>query len=235
MDSDIKWALLSGLSDDDRDRLLQSAQLRRFSRGEVVFREGDYGESFHLVRRGRLGVRVSTAEGQSLTLNVLSPGDAFGELAVTGQMHRRGSTVVAFEPSETLAVSGSTFHSLCRRNPALERLVICLLSERVEQLSERLLEVSYLGVDRRVCRRLSELTDIYDEGSSPVSIPLTQDEIAGLASTTRPTANSVLQRLQARGVIDLGRGCITILDRLALRRRGAPSAHLSRGAESVEA
>jgi CRP/FNR family cyclic AMP-dependent transcriptional regulator len=220
--ADTKWPLLSGLGEADRDELLSNARPQQFSRGEFVVREGEYGESLHLIRRGRLSARVSTSKGQSLTLSVLSPGDAFGELAVTGQVHRRSTSVVALEPSETLRVSGQAFHALCQRNPTLERVVICLLAERVEKLSDRLLEVSYLSVDRRVYRRLLELMEIYRDGTEMGSIPLTQDDIAGLASTTRPSVNNVLQCLQRQGVIDLGRARITILDRTELARRARP-------------
>ena len=217
----MRWKLLSSLSDADQARVLAAARPRQFERGEVLVHEGEQGESLHLVRLGRLGVRVSRPSGESLTLNVLSPGDAFGELAALGQAHRRTATVIAFEPAETLTVSGTTFKALCRQHPAVERLVVRLLVERVDQLSQRLIEALYVSVDQRVIRRLTELDRIYGNGSPGTVIPLTQDDLAGLAGATRPTVNQVLQRLDAAGVLAVGRGRLQIRDPAWLQRHAA--------------
>ncbi len=215
----VQWKLLANLPEADRARVLAATRPRQFDRGEAVVHEGDAGDSLHLVRRGRLGVQVSRPSGESLTLNVMSPGDAFGELAAIGQAHRRTATVVAFEPAETLSLSGTAFQSLCQRHPAVERLVVRLLVERVDQLSQRLIEALYVGVDQRLFRRLHELCGIYGQGAPGTVIPLTQDDLAGLAGASRPTVNQVLQRLCAEGVVELGRGRLRVLDPADLRTR----------------
>ncbi len=214
----VQWQLLSSLSEADRDRVLAATRPRRFDRGEVIVHEGEPGDSLHLIRRGRLGVRVSRPTGEALTLNVLQPGDAFGELAAMGQGHRRTATVIAFEPAETLLLSGTAFKALCQQHPAVERLVVRLLAERVDQLSQRLIEALYVSVDRRLFRRLEELCQIYGRGAPGTIIPLTQDDLAGLAGASRPTVNQVLQRLGAEGVVEVGRGRLQVLDPAALRR-----------------
>ncbi len=215
------WRLLSPLSEADRTRVIAATRPRRYARGEIIFHEDDPGDSLHLVRRGRLGVRVSTPAGDSVTLTVLSPGDAFGELAVIGVPHRRTATVVAWEPVETLSLSGSAFQSLCREEPSVGQLMVVLLAERVDQLSRRLLEALYVGVDRRVYRRLLDLCDIYGDSAPGTVIPVTQDDLAGLVGASRPTVNQVLQRLVAHSVVEVGRGRLQIIDPEALRRRAA--------------
>lgn len=217
----VEWPLLSPLSEADRRRVLAAARPRRYERHEVVFHRDDPGDSLHLVCRGRLGVRVSTPSGDSLTLTVLSPGDAFGELAVMGRPHRRTATVIAWEEVETLSLGGPAFQSLCQAHPSIEKLVVVLLAERVDQLSQRLLEALYVSVDRRIYRRLVELCDIYGDGAPRTVIPLTQDDIAGLVGASRPTVNQVLQRLGTGGVVEVGRGRLEIIDPAALRRRAA--------------
>jgi CRP-like cAMP-binding protein len=220
----MQWALLSPLPPHVRDKVIAAAQPRRYARGEVVFNEGDPGEALHLVRVGRLAVRLSTELGDSATLRILKPGDAFGELALLGPSgdHRRTATVTSLEEAETLALPRPAFVSLCGDYPQVERLLLALLVERVDQLSQRLLEALYVDVERRVFRRLAELVDIYSEGTdTPVIIALTQDDLAGLAGATRPTVNQVLQRLASQGVVTLHRGSIAVRDVPALRRRAA--------------
>ena len=100
----------------------------------------------------------------------------------------------------------------------MERLVVSLLAERVDQLSRRLLEALYIGVEGRVFRRLMELDEIYGNGEPGTVIPLTQDDLAGLAGASRPTVNQVLARLGDQGVVVVGRGRIQILHPAGLRR-----------------
>ncbi len=102
---------------------------------------------------------------------------------------------------------------LRRDHRAGEQLLLTLLARRVEELSGRLLEMTYAGLDRRVYRRLHELAELYAEQPGPVTVPLTQELLADLVGGTRPSVNAVLQRLAGRGVVVLGRGRITVADR----------------------
>jgi CRP-like cAMP-binding protein len=199
--------------------VLAATKRRRFARGEVVLHEGDPGESVHLIRTGRFAVRVSTPTGDTATLAVLGPGDEFGELALLGTTNERTATVVALEEGETLTLSREDFVALRRDHPSVEKIIVAALVRRVDSLSRALLEALYVGVDRRVVRRLLDLVEAFDDGTSPVIIPLTQDDLAGLAGTTRPTVNQVLQRLAAQGAVTLARGRITMLDMDLLRRK----------------
>lgn len=216
----VTWDLLAPLSDRQRQEVLRAARPRAFRRGEVVFHEGDPGETLHLVRSGRLAVRVAIPSGDTATLSVVSPGDVFGELALLSESHTRTATVVALEHSETLALSRRDFVELRRQHPGVEQLLVEMLARRVDELSQSLLEAMYVGVDRRVIRRLLDLADAYRNGpDGVVTIPLTQEDLAGMAGATRPTVNQVLQRLVATGCVALGRGKIELLDVDALRRR----------------
>ncbi len=91
------------------------------------------------------------------------------------------------------------------------------LVAEVRRLSAALIEALYVPVERRVWLRLIELVELYG-GDAPVVIPLTQDDIAQLAGTTRPTANRVLRAGEEQGVLHLARGRIEVHDRAALRR-----------------
>ena len=192
-----------------------------FTKGEVVMHEGDPADSMHLIASGRFAVHVSTPSGEAATLNVLSPGDYFGELALVrhGDQRGRSATVVALERSETLSLSASAFHALCDKYPGVDQLLVTLLATRVEQLSERLLEALYVGLDRRLFRCLLDLARVYGDGSRKSVIPLTQEHLADLVGGTRPSVNQVLQRLVAQGIVELGRGRVVVLDEAALRRK----------------
>ena len=108
--------LLAPLTSSDRAQVLAAAVAKTFRRGEMVVQEGEPGESLHLVRSGRLAVRVSTPDGATATLAVISAGGFFGELALLGD-HVRTATVVALEPTETLVLTRSAFDALRHSHP----------------------------------------------------------------------------------------------------------------------
>lgn len=219
------WPLLASLSSDDQRRVLTSARRRQFKRNEVVFREGDPGDSLHLIQSGTFAVQISAPAGDRATLNVLSRGGFFGELALLrdAAARRRSATIIALEPAETLAIAGTAFTELRTSHPAVEGLVVAALAQRVEELSTRLLEALYVGVDRRVYRRLIELAVIYRRpAGTDIVVPLSQEDLATMIGASRPTVNQVLQKLVSRGMISLGRRQITIEDLDALRA-AAPS------------
>lgn len=215
----MQWPLLEALPVDDRSRILHSARRRRFGRDEIVFHEGDPGDSLHLVESGTFAVQVSAPSGERATVNVLSPGTFFGELSLLQDVAtpRRTATVRALAPAETLALAGSTFTALRTAHPSVERLVVAALALRVELLSNRLLEALYVGVDRRVYLRLIELAEIYRRPGADILIPLTQGDLAAMAGASRPTVNQVLQKLVSRSIVSLDRRQITIRDLPALQ------------------
>jgi CRP-like cAMP-binding protein len=217
------WPMLASLDVDERAAVVAAARRRTFRKGEVVFHEGDPADAMHLVAAGHLAVQVSTPDGERVTLTVLSPGDSVGELSLVrrGAPERRSATVVALDAAETRVLGVGVFQELCLSHPAVQDLVVAALADRVRDLSARLLESMYVGLDRRLYRRLLDLAEVYATGTGATVVPLTQEQLADLVGGTRPTVNQVLQRLQAQQVIELGRGRLTVLDVAALRRKAA--------------
>lgn len=213
------WPLLATLRDEERQALLALAHPRRFDRNEVVCHAGDPADSLHLVEAGHLAVRGSLSSGQTATFRVLAEGDYFGELALLRDDRRRTATIVALEPSRTLAIAGSTFHRLMTSDPRLGTALAALLADRIDKLSNQLLETMYVGLDRRVYRRLVELGTSYGVEDNRASIPLSQASLADLIGATRPSVNQVLQRLARQRLVEMTRGRIHLIDVAELARR----------------
>ncbi len=216
----MKWALLDGVPQDDVQQLLSIARRRKFARGEVVFHEQDPADTLHLIDKGRFAVRVATPLGDTAILAVLGPGEMFGELALLGDSEeRRSATVAALETAETRSVHRIDFDRLRERNPTTSNVIVAILSGQMRRLSRHLVEALYVSADKRVLRRLVEVAAIYGEGG-PIVVPLTQEDLAGLAGTSRATVNRVLREEEGRGTVKLGRGRTTVLDVETLTRRG---------------
>lgn len=213
---------MASLPDEARRTLLGTVRRRTFDRREVIVHEGDPADSLHLVHSGRLAAQVSTPGGQVAMLRLIAPGDYFGEISLLeASQHRRSATIIALEPAETWSITSASFHALRAQHPAIQQVVLTALAERVDDLSRRLLEAMYEGLDRRVYRQLDYLCAVYADApdSNRVTIPLTQEMLAEFVGGTRPSVNAVLRRLQERGLIELTRGRILVLDRAALASR----------------
>ena len=128
---------------------------------------------------------------------------------------RRTATALAMDPTETRALHRDEFAALVHDQPLVARALIELLAEQVRRLSDRLTEALFVQADTRVARRVLELASVFGDET----IAATQDDVAAMAGTTRPTANRALKTFADAGEITLGRGRIDVVDLEALRRR----------------
>jgi CRP/FNR family cyclic AMP-dependent transcriptional regulator len=210
----MEWPLLADLPSEDVRRVLAVARRRTFAKGEVVFHRDDPADSLHLVVRGRFGARVVTPLGDSVLVDVLGPGQSFGELALLSDA-RRSATVEALEAGETRSVFRDDFSALQHEHPGVKDVLLRLLAEQLRRSTDRVVEAHYVDAETRVRRRLLDLAVTY--GGDPVA--LTQEDIAALAGTSRATVNRVLREEAKLGAVVLARGRTTVVDRDALERR----------------
>jgi CRP-like cAMP-binding protein len=220
-DVTVEVGLLSELSPQDRREVLARMRRHRYRTGEVVCHEGDSADSVHFVVEGRVVAQRASEAGDVHAYAVLGPGQAFGELGMIRRDGRRTATIEAIEPTVTMTLGYADFERLCATHPGVNRLLLRLLVARVSRLTDALMEALHAPAERRVLRQLSTLCGVYSspaEGSSPVTVALSQTRLAELAGVTRPTANRVLRALEADGVVGLNRGSVTVHDPEALRR-----------------
>jgi CRP-like cAMP-binding protein len=218
-DDAMSFDILRSLSEDDRRAVLASTRRRRFARREIVFHEGDPGDTLHLIDKGRVAVRITTPAGDAATVRVLGRGDVVGILAVLDEGGRRAATVMALEPTETLSLDRAQFLTLRRTHPAIGQFVIDVLAGDLRRVNVLLMEALYAPVDRRLMRRLLGLAEMYGDHGGGAEIQLTQEDLASMAGTARATANRVLRELEEEGVIALSRNRIRVIDRDRLARR----------------
>ncbi len=191
-----------------------------FKRGEVVYHRGDPADTVHVVIKGRFAAEISTPIGATAMLSTVGPGEVFGEIALLEEGSARSATITALEAAETRAIHRIDFQVARSQHPEVTQFLIAALAARVRRLSDLLVEALYVPADVRVARRLKELSAIY-EGTVETAgvIPLTQDQLAQLAGTSRATVNRVLREMERADGIELRRGKIVIVDPAQVARR----------------
>ena len=211
------WPVLASLPQNERLNLVARLRRQVYRRDEVICHQGDPADTLHLIAAGHVSVRVTLRGGEFVTVAILGPGDTFGEFALVSDAHRRGATVVALETSETLALGRHEFERLRTSYPGIDRFLVELLSARLEKVNNNLLEALYVPAEIRVMRRLLYLCELYAGDDQRITIPVTQETLASIAGTTRPTANQALQRLVASKIVAVNRSQITVEDRSGLQ------------------
>jgi CRP/FNR family cyclic AMP-dependent transcriptional regulator len=216
-------AMLDVLPEPGREHVLRVTRRRRFGRGEVVLRQGDEAGALYIVETGRLVVRLAAPTGDQVILAVMGPGEVVGEMGVLVPRHEHTAGIQAVDEAVVRVLRKEDFDRVRREHPEVNDFLLQVLARRADRLSRLVIEAHHMPVDQRLARRLLEVGRLFAGERLPVVLPLTQDEIAQLTGTTRPTANQMLKRLEADGVVRLVRGRVELLDIAALRRRAASS------------
>ena len=191
------------------------ANERAFDKGDIVFHEGDPGDSLHLVRKGMFAIRVSAPSAPILIVDILVPGDVFGEFAVFSRQRRRTTAVTALSSGATLAVEREQLRTAIGIRPELAEELIATIIAKAESTTQRLVDMLHVPAELRVLRALLSMATLEDA----TSVRLTQDELASFAATTRQTANRVLRQEKKRGTVELSRGQVMVLDQRRLAER----------------
>jgi CRP-like cAMP-binding protein len=192
---------------------------RRFRRNEVIFHQGDPGDSLHVVTAGSLKVVLPSAEGEEAIIATLRPGDFFGELALLDGAER-SATVIALEPAETMTLPRTAFHELLDADPRLRDALLAGLARELRRLTGHVEELHFLDLAGRLAMRLSRLAREADPVSTEVRLdwPYTQSDLAAMIGGTRQSVNRLLSDLVESGLIEIERDTLVIRDVTRLAR-----------------
>lgn len=217
----LELRLFTGFGPEQVALFEKESQRRSFKRGDVVFHKGDPGETMYLIAEGQVKVVLPSDSGDEALLEVLDPGDFFGELSLLdGQP--RSATIVATEPTETVVLRRETLLKAIRSNPEVAIHLLQALCQRLRETDEFVSDTVFLDVPGRVAKKLLELADAYGERTprgTVIGLRLTQQELARMVGATRESVNKHLGAYRARGIIDVDRQRFVILKRDELQRR----------------
>jgi CRP/FNR family transcriptional regulator, cyclic AMP receptor protein len=212
---------LDQLSPEQLVRLRELGRRRRWPRGAALFTEGHRSDWVAIVTSGRTKISYFTEEGDEVVLAIRGPGTLLGELsAIDGEPP--SATVTALEPLETIIILVEDFLSFLEMHPTAAVLMLRVLSHRLRDADRKRIEFGSSDTLSRVARRLVELADRFgneDAGGVRIDLPMTQEELAGWAGSSREAVSKALRTLRGRGLIETHRRSITVRDMEALRRR----------------
>jgi CRP-like cAMP-binding protein len=211
------------LDEDDRRELEARAGRRRFKAGASLTSEGSRGAEVLVLLSGRAKISIDTEEGRELVLGFCGPGRLVGEFSVIDREARSG-TIEALERIEALALAGEDFLALLEQRPGISMALLRDLVRRFRDVDRIRIEFASAQTLGRVAARLTELVDQHGEAvpdGIAITLPISQDELAGWAGSSRESTAKALQTLRGLGAIRTERRRIVVLDEEALRRQSA--------------
>ena len=217
-------AWFAGLSLGLRQAILARARVQRVRRGATLLRRGSAATDWVGVAGGALGLSTRGRDGKPFTLDLLGPGDWYGDVALID-----GSAVdldiVAQAHSTVLMVDRNALQQLVQQQPELRAALLMLDCRRLRHMFRRLEEVQTLALSQRVALQLQRLVRQFGQPmvvdtpgqasrhgeAQQIELTLTQGDLASLLCASRQRINGTLRQLQGLGILGASHGRIEVL------------------------
>jgi|TARA_B100002003_G_scaffold44493_1_gene39818 CRP/FNR family transcriptional regulator len=195
-----EWCVL----DDAELELLNKGRVtKEYLPGEVIFHEGDSCRGVFCLETGMVGVRKTDADGNSVLLYLVTPGDTLGYRAMLAGEDYRASAE-ALEPTRICVINVPTVRSLLAHNPALGLRYLKRVSMSLGNAEEKILHNATLSVRARFAHLLLVLIDKYGEkstnGPTEFELPLSRHDLASMIGTTPESMSRTIKKMESDGV-----------------------------------
>lgn len=207
-----EWCVLS----DDELKLLDRGRITHdYLPGDVLFLEGDPCGGVFCVESGMAGVRKTDADGNTILLYLVGPGDTLGYRALLAGEDYRASAE-ALEPSRICRIDAATVRSLLNYNPALGLRYLKRVSSSLGDAEEKILHNATLSVRARFAHLLVVLLEKYgyraSDGKREFELPLSRHDLAAMVGTTPESLSRTIRKLESDGIAIFSRRRVVIPD-----------------------
>jgi CRP/FNR family cyclic AMP-dependent transcriptional regulator len=206
--------LFRSLDPEAVQRVVAASISRSLRRGDVLFQEGDDANELFVVESGRIAIANRSPDGRESVVALMEPGDLFGEMPLFDDMGR-SAQARALEVGIVHAVPYQALRVELESDPVLLWGVVEMLARRLRNMDNALADAVFLDVTGRTAKRLLELAGDADE----FTLPVTQEELAGLVGASRERVNKALASFIRLGWVEQRDRRYTITDREQLARR----------------
>lgn len=213
------------LSKEQLREVNKKCTANHYSKGETIYRQGDTATMLRVVVAGNVKLAAHTLEGESVLLDMLQPGDFFGNPTASGKD-------VYSETAETqtlaciLSIRLSDFRKVMNRYPSVAMSVLDITTERLSESRRRIQHLSTLPVAKRIAHILVTLANKFGEENRHgllIQLPLSRKDLADMVGTSTATASRIMSRFQDEDLITSGRQWVALKDKPELLRISAKS------------
>ncbi len=218
--------LFRQLREAELTSLLAHARVERRRANDVVFRQGDTGVGLVAVLSGQVKITSSSAGGREIVLNLINPGEVFGEMALLDGKPRSADAVTT-ATSELLIIDRRDFVPFLEAHPTICIRLMTVLCERLRKTSQQVEDLMFLDLPAHLAKTLLNLAERQGEKTPhgrDIVLKLTQRDLGNLVGRSREAVNRQLREWQDSGLIRLTPGKIILRDPRALAQGAAAEA-----------
>ncbi len=213
-------SLFAQINDAELESLATNLSLQSFHRNQVLFQQGSTTSSLYIVKSGQVKVTVFGRNNDVTYTGIYGPDQCFGEFSLLDGLPRSGRAV-ALVNTDLLVLTRPIFFRFLEQHPTVALKLLVTISRRMRFAEAAVDHPKLLGPDRTVASTLITIAEHYSllEGAFVrLNLHLTGDDLASLSGVTRDTANALVDRFYADGLITLERSHITGVDLARLRQ-----------------
>ncbi len=193
------------------DALIALGVVRSFPKNSVLVQEGDNSDQFYILLAGKLKVFLADDDGKEIVVDMLSPKQYFGEMALDGES--RSASVMTVEASKLAVIQREDFKRFLAENPDAALALIVTLIRRARNLTRTIGNLALLDVYGRVARLLIDNASV-ESGKLVVTEKMSQQEIAQRIGSSREMVSRILSDLKEGGYLSIDGGRIVIKQNL---------------------
>jgi CRP/FNR family cyclic AMP-dependent transcriptional regulator len=213
--------IFQGVDAEAAESLAKEMETLDIRKGEVVFNEGEPGDSLYIVISGKLKVGRRAADGRQNLIAVMGPSDMVGELSLFDPGPRT-ATATAVVDTRLARLRKQALRPWLTNRPEIAEQLLRVLARRLRRTNDALADLIFTDVPGRVAKNLLQMAGRFgtrDGGVLRVTHDLTQEELAQLVGASRETVNKALADFATRGWLQLSAKSVLILDRERLAKR----------------
>lgn len=214
--------LFQGVEPEATQALISAMAYLDLARGDIVFSEGEQGDSLYIVLSGKVKIARHAPDGRENMLAIMGPSDMFGELSIFDPGPRT-ATAIAVTDARLARLSHTDLRPWTSERPKIAEQLLRVLARRLRRTNDALADMIFTDVPGRVAKNLLQMAQRFGtrqpDGSCRVTHDLTQEELAQLVGASRETVNKALADFATRGWLRLEGKSVVILDEQRLARR----------------
>jgi CRP/FNR family transcriptional regulator, cyclic AMP receptor protein len=204
---------------DELNRLVSFLRVARYPARRVLFRKGDPGTNMMVVLEGRVQICTHSEEGREFVVNIINPGEVFGEIALLDGSDRTADAVT-MDPCELMVLERRDFVPFLRDHPDACMRLLEVLCQKLRWTTGVLEAALFLEGPSRLARVMVHLSSLYGQpvsGGIELRIRLSQQQLANMVGMSRESINKQLGQWRDDGIVAIDEGRITITDLDALQ------------------
>lgn len=195
--------LFSSLPEAELQRMASLLRPVTVRKKDFIYSVGDRADTIYILKEGRIKITRFTEEGKEIIMDILEPGDIFGELALAGEAQRE-TCAEALEESFICAIPRRDFEEFLSKNPDLSFKITKWIGLKLRKIESRLEKLLFKDVRMRILTLLQDLASTYGRDTpegKEISLKISHQDIANLIGSTRETVTLEINNLKKSGQI----------------------------------